>query len=332
VTMLGNEAAKIELGGTRNPGAFDAYLRASKSLWTSKGASGIERAINDYSNAISLDSEYALAYASRALALDYLATWPSSAERLHAIVERAQADAHKAIALAPDLGEGHLALGESYEDSLEFTPAGMEYERALTLAPGSSLILRDYGAFEVLMGHGEAGLTALRRAVALDPLNSETHFQLGTGLHFLHRSAESMAAFKQTLVLNDDSPNIKGWLADEYYLEGDPQSAISLCEKTAQDDECGFALALAYNRVGQREAAETMRAKLHASFGEASGWTNESAIYAQWGNSEKALALLGTAMHHRDPGLERIRTSPFFDPLRNEPRFQAIEKALKFPD
>jgi serine/threonine-protein kinase len=31
VNLLGNVAAKIEVGGTRNPSAFDAYLRARKT-------------------------------------------------------------------------------------------------------------------------------------------------------------------------------------------------------------------------------------------------------------------------------------------------------------
>jgi hypothetical protein len=37
-------------------------------------------------------------------------------------------------------------------------------------------------------------------------------------------------------------------------------------------------------------------------------------------------------MRHRDPYLIRVRQSAIFDPLRNEPRFQAIERALKFLD
>ena len=32
-----------------------------------------------------------------------------------------------------------------------------------------------------------------------------------------------------------------------------------------------------------------------------------------------------------DPGLVTLRTDPLLDPLRNEPRFQAIERQLKFP-
>ena len=54
-------------------------------------------------------------------------------------------------------------------------------------------------------------------------------------------------------------------------------------------------------------------------------------IYAQWGNRAQALEWLETALRLRDPGLEQLKTDPLLDPLRNEPRFQAIERELKFP-
>jgi hypothetical protein len=55
-------------------------------------------------------------------------------------------------------------------------------------------------------------------------------------------------------------------------------------------------------------------------------------IYAQWGETARALDWLDTAMRHRDPYLIRVRHSPLFDPLRNEPRFQAIQSELRFPN
>jgi hypothetical protein len=36
-------------------------------------------------------------------------------------------------------------------------------------------------------------------------------------------------------------------------------------------------------------------------------------------------------MRLRDPGLVLLKTDPLMDPLRNEPRFQAIEPQLKSP-
>src|SRR6476661_2775855 len=53
-------------------------------------------------------------------------------------------------------------------------------------------------------------------------------------------------------------------------------------------------------------------------------------IYAQWGNRAKALEWLETALRLRDPGLVYLKTDPLMDPLRKEPRFQAVMRELKF--
>jgi hypothetical protein len=53
---------------------------------------------------------------------------------------------------------------------------------------------------------------------------------------------------------------------------------------------------------------------------------------AQWGNRAQALKWLETAMRLRDPGPAYLKTDPLMDPLRKEPHFQAIERALKFPN
>jgi hypothetical protein len=55
-------------------------------------------------------------------------------------------------------------------------------------------------------------------------------------------------------------------------------------------------------------------------------------IYAQWRDAARALEALETAVRQRDPLLERLKVNDLFDPLRLEPRFQAIERELKFPE
>ena len=74
-----------------------------------------------------------------------------------------------------------------------------------------------------------------------------------------------------------------------------------------------------------------MLAKIRARIGD-SGAVDYSDIYAQWGNTPKALEWLETAMRLHDPELEWLRLDPFADPLRKEPRLQAVERALRFPD
>ena len=54
-------------------------------------------------------------------------------------------------------------------------------------------------------------------------------------------------------------------------------------------------------------------------------------IYAQLGMVEEALDALENAYRTRDPGMAYIAVDAFLDPLRNDPRFEAIVKRLNFP-
>jgi hypothetical protein len=67
-----------------------------------------------------------------------------------------------------------------------------------------------------------------------------------------------------------------------------------------------------------------------ASLGDAAAY-QYAEIHAQWGNTAKALEWLQIALRQRDSGLANLKADPLLDPLRKEARFQAIEKALKFP-
>jgi hypothetical protein len=49
------------------------------------------------------------------------------------------------------------------------------------------------------------------------------------------------------------------------------------------------------------------------------------------GGSELVVDHRETAMRHRDPFLVYVKINMFYDPMRKEPRFQAIERALNFP-
>ena len=54
-------------------------------------------------------------------------------------------------------------------------------------------------------------------------------------------------------------------------------------------------------------------------------------IYAQRGDTPKALEWLDTGLRVRDPGLLWLKTDRLMDPLRKEPRFQAVMRELTFP-
>ena len=75
-----------------------------------------------------------------------------------------------------------------------------------------------------------------------------------------------------------------------------------------------------------------MLTKLQASAFGAAHPLLATVIYAQWGDTVRALDWLGTAMRLRDPFRVNVKAVEWFDPLRNEPRFQAVERELRFPN
>jgi len=338
VTLLGDVAVRVELGGTRNPAAFDAYLRGLKASNMMHDAKDIEATIAAHTEAIHLDPSYALALAARSLALtdyaDYYATGPA----IRASYESAQTDARLAIARAPALAEGHLALAYVLEsESLDFTHAAEEYQRAVSLAPGDAQVARRYGFFAAAMGHPDAGFAATRRAVQLDPLNPATHRLLSFVLRIARRYEEAIEAAQGALALDADHPGAHADRGLAYYALGDYQGARASCEATRpRADPAGsnstiqVCLAITYEKLGRHADAEAALRTVKSWYGDRGAY-QYAEIYSQWGDVPKALAWLETAMRLSDSGLDGVKVDPLLDPLRNEPRFQAIERALKFP-
>jgi TolB-like protein/lipoprotein NlpI len=331
VTLLGDEAARIELGGTRNPAAFDAYLKGLKAYSSAHGASDYQSAIAAYTEAIRLDPNYALAFAYRSGASVYraeLATGPARRE----ILDRAQADAREAIRLAPELAEAHLALaGYFVVASGDFTLASEEYERAMALAPGNALVLGEGGRLAVFMGQFDAGLAAARRAVALDPLNMRSRSQLGQALYWARQYQEAVTVNGQLISLDPEYTSAHAYRGLSYYGLGDLQDARVSCEAKPDSWLSQWCLTVTYNKLGRSADAQAQLKKLQATSGDVRAAYQYATIYAQWGDSAKALGWLDTAMRVHDPGLLQLKIDPLMDPLRKEPRFQAVMRELKFP-
>ena len=245
---------------------------------------------------------------------------------------KALVDARRALAIAPELPEGQKALAQIYTwGSLDFTQASEAWDRAKSLAPDDARILREYGLFSVIVGRPGAGLAAAQRAVVLDPLGAHSHFTLGQSLFLAHHYPESVTAYNDALALEPGTVETYGYRGLAYYQLGDFDSARSSCQKVSEAWEGLWCLAIVYDKLGRHADAEAAFEKLTAYFGDAPAWQNAE-IYAQWGNSTKSLDWLDKALQVHDPGVSMLRTDPFVDSMRKELRFQAVERALKFPD
>ena len=200
VTLLGDVSAKIELGGTRNPAAFDAYLRGLKLARIAAATTPMEcqAPIDAFTEAITLDSNFALAYANRAVITSECVG--NSVAWLQQPNERTvRADAERAIALAPSLADGYVALSRLEQGSLKLEAADQACSRALALGPGNVRVLYECSLLAVYLGHADTAISGARHGVALDPLNPLSHRALGDTLRYARRYEEAIAAYQASI-------------------------------------------------------------------------------------------------------------------------------------
>ncbi len=105
--LTGREMHDITAGGTKNPEAFDAYLRA-RALVNKQSLDRLDKIIQFCRQAVELDPNYAEAWATLAIAEAEKYFGPETTQMQ---LERARNAAETALRLAPDLADAHAAMG-----------------------------------------------------------------------------------------------------------------------------------------------------------------------------------------------------------------------------
>ena len=319
--------AKAMLGGTRDPSAHDAYLRGTEIRVRS--LEDALAAIANLDSAVAADPGFAAARASRALVRTRLSDWVSAAEASQAL-RLALADARRAIALAPALPLGHVALGNVHLNLLEYGKADAAFRKAVALEGVTSRDLAVIARFEALMGRADTALALADRAVGLDPLNPATQ---RARIAVLVTGRNYPAAFQAIETFNRAHPQDPyggiGY-AGALLASGNARAALPVIETERESWRRHYMASMIHaslgNRAGSDEALAALKAMDDGTFAR-----QFAAMHAMRGETDLAFAQLEKAIANRDPGIGDLRVSPFFDSLRGDPRFAAIEKRVGFP-
>jgi serine/threonine protein kinase/tetratricopeptide (TPR) repeat protein len=335
VKLLGDEAARIEVGGTRNPEAYDAYLRGMQIVTTAQDVAASRRALAAFDQAIALDANYAAAYAQRAHTLRSIAGRSTNATVVRDLFGLARQSAERAVALAPDYADAHMVLGWHVlvYGFLDFDGAGREIDRALALAPGSASVLDGYSGFQGIVGHHAVAIAAMRRAIALDPQNPRYREHLLENLSWARRFGDVLAAVQDARALHAEGYLAGMVSATSYLALHHPELAAQTCESPATPLDEGdrhLCLALAYHALGKIGEAAAELNQLKAIDGEL-GAASYADVYAQWGDTDKALSCLAAAERLYKASLVHLQVDWMLDPIRDQPQFRALLQRLNFP-
>jgi serine/threonine-protein kinase len=335
VRLVGDETAKIELGGTKNPEAYDAYLRGLQlNRKVDATEADFRKSLAAFDYAISLDPNFAAAYARRASTLDAVYYSTSDVSARVGLNQQARIAAERAVALAPQLGEAHHALAITYvRGAPDLTQASREFNRSLALAPGSAWVQVNTGWFDCWLGHFESGVAAARRAVSLDPQNVRIRGVLGQILIYARRYSEALVVLQDAQAMAPDSHDLEAQITSVLLASSQFEKARSACEahSTPLDDgDRHYCLALVDHAESRKTDAERELEQFKTIAGDSAAF-RYAEIYAQWGDKASALRWLGEAQQLHDAASVELRVDLFLDPIRDEPQFKVIEGRLNFP-
>lgn len=332
--LFADTASLLELGGTKNSQAFDAYLRGERLVGSPLDDAGTRVQFAAYDEAIRLDPQFAKAYVAKALAEVIFATNTAASADARASFEQAREAARHAVALAPDLGEAHSALGFVLDAGFQdYAGAAAEHERALTLSPGNSHVLLMSARFLSEIGRSDAAVRNAQRAVVLDPINAGAYRVLGLVLLYTRRYADAITAYDRALSINPRAVQVTANRGLALLALGQSTAARDSCATPPLDWLSHLCLAIAWHRLAREADAQQEMSALRASAADETDQAYQYAqVYAQWGDSGAALQWLETAYRARDPGLLQLKVDFLLDPVRREPRFDSLLARLKFPD
>ena len=321
--LTGEEQKRVVKRYTENAEAYQAYLKG-RYHWNKRTAADLNKSIEYYNQAISIDPSYALAYSGLAesyLVLPDYTNIPS--QEAH---PKSKAAALKALQLDDTLAEAHAALGGVKIDSeWDFVGAENELKRAIELNPNYATGHHWYAQYLSVMGRHEEALKEIRRAQELDPLSLIINAVFGDTYIKARRYDDAIVQLGKTVEMDQNFIRSYRYLANAYiekgmYAEaiGATQTAATLSgEQPEQAAKKAAELKAAYAASGAKGYWEKQLE--YAKSAKGSPYTIAS-IYARLGNKEEALEWLDRAFRERDPYVVYLKIDPQFDALRSDQR------------
>src|SRR5438876_1098091 len=325
------ERNAIAVQPTQNTEAHQLYLQG-RYFWNRRTGENLKKALSYFQQAVEKDPNYALAYVGIA---DTYAVMPGySAGSPQDCLPRARTAAQRALELDDMLAEAHASLGFILFHYFEFAASTKEFERAIELNPNYPTAHHWFARTDLLArGQFDRAIAEMKRAVELDPVSPLFHAELG-GLYMMARRYEdAIAQLRDTVEMDPEFYWAHRFLGLALELKGATAEAIAEYQKAFElsDDPTALAfVAHAEANTGRPNDARQILARLTEA-----AKTRYVAAYAfavihlALGEKDQALDWLEkNARDHAAPYSNLVKVDPYLDPLRGDPRFEALVSAI----
>jgi tetratricopeptide (TPR) repeat protein len=328
-----DEQKRLTKHDTENVEAYQLYMKgrfhASRLILPE-----VRKGIEYYNQAITLDPNYALAYAGIAQA--HTAFSLSGDVPANDAMPKGKAAALRAIELDASLPESQAAVGLfAFWYDWDWSEAEKKYQRALELDPNNAAAHFFYAHLNSNLGRHAKALTMAKRARELDPLSLIVNSAEGQFLFFAGQPDEAVSRLNKTLELDPNFWHSHLILSGIYAEKRMFAEAVAEAEKAAQvsggNSQAVAVKGYALAKSGNLTEARTVLAKLQKLSAERHVPAyNFAIIYNALGEHETALDYLEKAYSEKNVLLVFLKVDPKWNNLRSEPRFIALSKQMNF--
>ena len=316
-------------GRSTDPEAHRLFLQARYFI-DRNTREDTKKGIGYLKEALALEPEFALAWGELGRAFSSEANW-GWAPAIEGF-ERAREAIARALALEPDLAEGHAGMGWiQMAFDRDWHGAQVSYRRAQELAPGNALVLHQSGFLAGNMGRVDEGIGLGRRAVEQDPLSASAYFFLGLILWTAARPAEAEAALRKTLELAPLGAVTRTWLSITLLEQGRGEEALA--EALREPEAWGrlFASAVIHHVAGRRGESDAALRELAGKHGDGAAY-QVAQVHAARGEADLAFEWLERACVQRDAGIFWTKVDPLLRSLHADPRWEVFLRKLGLAD
>ena len=317
---------------TENVEAYK-YYRKGRSFWDARSPASYDSAEANYRRATELDPDYALAYAGLADCYTYN---QKGLPQMDAI-PIARVFANKALLYDSTLTEAltTLAFIQSHYD-YDWAGAKVLLEKIIRDNPNYPVAHLYYGNVLFFTGNIEAGINETRKALSLDPLSAVLNYVLGRNFYYAGKNDSAITQLQKAIILN---PNFKsnysllGLTFVRKKLYPNAIAAFSKLPTVPYDQGNNGLLYLTYCYAME---GDTLNAKATLNKISKADLLNSSYPLAQayiaLGYTNEAITQLENAYTTHSLGMIQLQIDPAFEPIRNEPRFKALLKKMRFDE
>jgi TolB-like protein/tetratricopeptide (TPR) repeat protein len=308
------------------PGVYEAYLKGNFALHKGSRA-GLDEARQHFQAALDADPTFAPAYAGlaatySALGLVFYGEPPAETRPKVLLAAR------KALELDPELSEARAELGDALQKDWHWAEAEAEYRRAIELSPNNAAAHGGLAQWLLCQGRTEEALASARRAQELDP-QEFNGTQVGWILFHGRRYDEAIRELRTALAIEPKDAMTVWFLGFALIAAEHFDEAITTLERAASLSNRSSAvlgvLVHAYAGAGRR--ADALRVLHELNRRRESGYVPPAAFlnaYLGLGDKEQAFTWLERCAGEHSNMIQFLRSHPFFDPIRNDPRFAAF--------